>query len=174
MTKSPGRHHGALARDGGIGVLALDHEAQRRRDMAMRRRDLAGQDDLQAGKEAAGDAGFALHAGVFEHQHAALGFLGGDDLAGFHQIGADLAPFPDRRLARALGLVEHQPTQHAPQRRQILFTGAAVEFLPAFLGLAVYGVGKAVIGHRNLLANIAMPKRQKARISARNGSFARY
>ena len=46
-----GLHQGALAVDRGIGAVPLDDEAQRRLRMAMRRRDLAGHDQLQAGEQ---------------------------------------------------------------------------------------------------------------------------
>ena len=118
----------------------------------MRGRDLARQDDLHAGEHAAGDAGFARHAGILQHQHAALGFLGGDDLAGFHQIGAHVAPFPDRRHARAFRLIEHEVAEDAPERRQMLLAGPAIELHAALFGLAVDGMRKAVFCHRNLLA----------------------
>ncbi len=161
-----GRHHGPLARDRGIGVLALDDKAQRRGDVAVGGRDLARQDDLHAGEQAAGDAGFARHAGIFEHQHAALGFLGGDDLAGFHQIGSDIAPFPDRRHARTFRLLQHQIAQHPPQRREMLLIGAAIEFHAALFRLAVDGMRKAVIGHRSLLEKLPRRRPGCARIPA--------
>ena len=46
-----GLHWKLLARDRGVGALALDDEAQRARRVPMRRRDLARQDDLQPGEQ---------------------------------------------------------------------------------------------------------------------------
>src|SRR5579883_1666945 len=55
-----GPHGRPLAIDRGIGAFALDDEAQRRLAVAVRRRDLAGHDDLEAGKEALRDLRLAL------------------------------------------------------------------------------------------------------------------
>ena len=62
MTKSPGCISGALAIDRGVGAVPLDDEAQRRLRVAMRRRDLARQDQLQPGEQRAGDRGLAARA----------------------------------------------------------------------------------------------------------------
>jgi hypothetical protein len=67
-------HLRPFATDSGIGALSLDHEAQGGLGVAVWRGDLAGQDHLQPGIEAAGDAGLAGQGGVFQYQHAALGF----------------------------------------------------------------------------------------------------
>ena len=50
-----GMHRGALAADRRVRTLAIDDEAQRRLHVAMRRRDLAGQDQLQTRVQRLGD-----------------------------------------------------------------------------------------------------------------------
>ncbi len=66
--------------------------------MAMRFSDFAGQDQLHAGEQRVGDARLAAHAGVFQHQHAALGFLGADHATGFQNEALDVGELPNRRL----------------------------------------------------------------------------
>ena len=124
-----GCHHRPLAADCGIGVLALDDEAQRRRGVTMGGRDLAGEDDLEPAEQAVRDPLLAAQTGIFEDENAALGLLGGDDLARLHEVGADLVVFPHRRLHRRHRLRRHHARQVNPERRQVLRAGAVVERL---------------------------------------------
>ena len=95
------RVHGRpLAVDRGVGALSFDDEPKRRGGMAMGARDFAGQNQLQAGVQALRDSRRAVQARVFEHDDAPLGFLGGDQPAGFHQKRPQLLVPPERRHAR--------------------------------------------------------------------------
>ena len=80
-----GRHHRALAIDRGEGAVALHDEAERALRVAVGGRDLAGEDELEAGVEARRDGGGARHARILQDQHAALGLLGADQVAGAEQ-----------------------------------------------------------------------------------------
>ncbi|KAG1361630.1 hypothetical protein G6F61_014249 [Rhizopus arrhizus] len=71
-------HGGALAVDGRIGAASFHDEAQRGLRVAVAGRDLAGQDQLQAGIQALRDAGLSRQAGVLQDQDAAHGFFGSD------------------------------------------------------------------------------------------------
>ena len=92
-----GVHERALAVDGGVRALALQHEAQRRLRVAVRGRHLVRHDQLHAGIERGGDLRLSAQAGVLQDQHAPLGFLGGDQLAGFQHGRADFVEPPQRR-----------------------------------------------------------------------------
>ena len=98
------RHDGLLAVDLGVGALAVEDEADRRRGVAVRRRDLARQDELQAGIERLRDARLAAQHRILQHQHAARRLLGGDDGAGFGDERLDVLEAPDRRRADRLRL----------------------------------------------------------------------
>jgi hypothetical protein len=87
-------HHRALAVDRRIGSRPLDDEAQRRLRVAVARRDLAGQDQLQPGVQALRDARFAAHAGVLEDQDAPHRLSRGDQRARLHEIGPRFAVAP--------------------------------------------------------------------------------
>ncbi len=92
----------------------------------MRIGDLARQDQLDAGKERIGDARLARLAGIFQHEHAALGLLGGDDVAGLEHQLFDFGEFPQRRLHLGLRLGRHQVLEHLPQRRQVVLRNLVV------------------------------------------------
>ena len=123
-------HRGALAVDRGVGARALDDEAQRRLRMAVARRDLGWQDELQPGVQALRDARLAAHPRVLEDQHAPHRLLGADQLASLHQVGPCVAVLPERRLARRHRLVRDEVVQHFPERRQVVPVHAAVKRLP--------------------------------------------
>ena len=98
-----GLHRRALAVDRGIGAVPLDDEAQRRLRVAVRRRDLARQDQLQPGEQRAGDRGLALETRVFSistRRVASCAVISPPDL---HQVRPHLAVMPDRRHARGRG-----------------------------------------------------------------------
>jgi hypothetical protein len=120
-------HRGALAVDGGVGALAFEHEAQRRLAVAMRRRNIARDDHLNAGKQRGRDPGLAAQAGILQHQHAPLGFLGRDQLAGFRHVVADGIEFPQMRPAGAARLRRDEVAEHGPQRREIVAVDLPVE-----------------------------------------------
>ena len=86
----------------------------------MRVGDLARHDELDAGEQRIGDARLARLAGIFQHEHAALGLLGGDDIAGFEHQLLDLGEFPQRRQHLGLRLGRHQALEHLPQRREVV------------------------------------------------------
>ena len=109
-----GAHGGALAIDRRVGAASLDDEAQRGLGVAVAGRDLAGQDQLQAGVQALRDAGLAGQAGVLQDQHAAHGFLGADQRAGGHDVGAHVLVLPDGGHAARRGLARHQVVQRLP------------------------------------------------------------
>src|ERR1019366_5123377 len=69
-------HDRALALNRGVSAMAFDDEAQRRRGVTVCRRDLSGQDHLQAGEQRVRDAGLPCEARVLPNQDAPLGFLG--------------------------------------------------------------------------------------------------
>ena len=123
------RHRRALAVDAGVRAFAFQHEAQRRLRMAVRARHLVRHDELHAGIERGGDLGLPAQAGIFQDQHAALGFLGRDQAAGFQHGRADVVEPPERRQAAAFRLGRDEPAQHRPQRRHVLLVDAGVERL---------------------------------------------
>ena len=129
------RHDGLLAVDLGVGALAVEDEADRRRRVAMRRRDLARQDELQAGVERLRDARLAAQQRILQHQHAARRLLGGDDGAGLGNVGPHVLVVPDRRRADRLRLFRNDVLQHHPERRHVELGDAVVIGLAG--GLAV-------------------------------------
>ena len=110
-----GLHRQLLAGDRRVGALALDDEAQRARRVAVRRRDLARHDDLQSGEQRIADEGGAAQGRIFQAQHAALGLLLGDEVAGAHELRPHLGVAPVRRHAGRAGLQSAGPL---PQREQ--------------------------------------------------------
>ncbi len=128
ITKSPGRIVTALAVDRGVGALAFDDEAQRVRRVPVRRRDLAGQDRLQAGEQRRGDEGRPRQRRVLEHEHAPLGLARGDQLGAAHQQRPHVGPAPDRRHSGRPGLEANHPL---PERRQVDRGDLARELRPS-------------------------------------------
>ena len=122
-------HRRALAVDRRVGAFAVEHEAQRRLRVAMRRRDLAGQDQLQAGVERLREARLAAQRRVLENEDAPLGFLGGDQPAGFHDVLADRVVAEVDRRDRARRLLRHERAEHLPERRHAERADACVEGL---------------------------------------------
>ncbi len=95
--------------------MPLDDEAQRRLGVAVRRRDFAGHDELQAGKQRLGDRRAIAEAGVLKDQDTPLGFLGGDEAGGFHQMRADDAVVvPMRRNRLGDGRAGDEAVQALP------------------------------------------------------------
>ena len=115
-------------------ALAFEHEAQRRLAVAVGRGDVARDHHLHAGKQRGRDLRLAAQAGIFQHQHPPLGFLGGDQLAGFGHVVADGIELPQMRPAGAARLRRDQIAHHVPQRGEIFAVDLLVERL-AFRGL---------------------------------------
>jgi hypothetical protein len=125
------RHHGcAFTVDCRISATAMDDEAQRRLHVAVGRRDLARQNQLQSGIERLRHAGVAGQRGVLEHEHAAHGFLGRDQGAGLFDVGQHLAPFPQRGHTGPVGLVRHQCAKRFPQGNHVEFADLLIESFP--------------------------------------------
>ena len=120
-------HRRALAVDGRMRAAAFEHEAQRTLRVSMCRRDFSRQHELHAGIQIGGDLRLPAESGIFENQHATLGFLGGDQLAGFHHRGANLRERPCGGLACAHGFRRDEVRQRHPERRQVLAADAFVE-----------------------------------------------
>ncbi len=146
-------HGGALAAHGGVGPLAVDDEAQRRLHVAVRGRHLARHDQLQPGIDRLRDRGVAGQRRVLEHQHAAHGLLGGDQVGRLHQQRADLVVAPQRGHAGRLRLARHQRMQRFPQRREVQRADAVVVVAALIRiggrgagGGGVHGVSLAVHG----------------------------
>ncbi len=139
-------HDGLLALDRGVSAIAVEHETDRRSGVPVRGRDLARKDQLQTGIERLRDARAAGQGGVFEHEHAALSLLGGDQRTGFDHHLLHFGEAPQRRHARRLGLRRYQAFQHFPERRQILLADAVV--IGSALGRDRAGDGLARLGHQ--------------------------
>jgi hypothetical protein len=120
-------HRRSFAVDRGVRAVAFEHEAQGALRMAMGRRDLARQHELDPGVEIGGDLRLAAQAGILEDEHAALGLLGGDQSARLDHRRANLRERPGRRLAAAGRLGRDQPGERRPQRRHVLLADALVE-----------------------------------------------
>jgi hypothetical protein len=131
------RHERLLALDRRVGALAIEHEADRGGDMAMRRRDLARHDHLDAGKQRIGDPRLPAQRRVFQDQHAALGLFGGDQAARFHDQGFDVVEMPDRRRAARYRLVAKQRAHDCPQRGHGMPGNACVEVPPHRLDIVL-------------------------------------
>ncbi len=126
-----GVHRRALAIDGGIGAAALDHKTQRRLRVAVRRRDLARQDQLQPGEQRAGDLRLPRVTRIFQDQHAAGRLHRADQPARLHQQRPHLAVIsPEMRHAGVVRLGGDEMVQLLPQRRQMTRRDAVVKFLP--------------------------------------------
>ncbi len=108
-------------------AFALEHEAQRALAVAVLRRDFARQHELDPGIERVGDRGLVGQAGVLQHQHAALGFFGGDEVAGLEQQRTHIGEAPMRRLHRRHRLGRDEVPHHLPQRRHVPLRKPAVE-----------------------------------------------
>ncbi|MCY1309916.1 hypothetical protein D9M70_600580 [compost metagenome] len=108
--------------------------------MAMAGRDLAGQDQLQAGVQALRDAGLAGQAGVLQDEHAPHGFLGADERAGGHDVVAYVVVFPESGHAARRGFARHQVVQRLPEGSHVFLGDARV------VGGAI-GVGEGTVGH---------------------------
>ena len=67
--------------------------------------------------------------GIFQHQHPPLGFLGGDQLAGFGHVVADRVELPQMRPAGAARLRRDQIAHHVPERGEIFAVDLLVERL---------------------------------------------
>ena len=123
-------HMGALAIHRRVAALALDNEPDRCRGVPVHRGHFPGHHQLQPGVKAVRDPGTPAEAGVFQHQHPALGFLRGDQFAGFEQQRTQLLVMPHRRQAGGFGLGCDQVAQHFPQRSRALDAEALIEFAP--------------------------------------------
>ena len=139
------RHVGFLALDRGIGALAVEHEADRRGHMSMRRGNLARQDHLHAGEERVGGARFASHARILQDQHPPLGLFGRDQPARFHHQALDVVVVPDDRRAARHRLLGHDAAHHLPERRHAVLGDALIVFLPHRLDV-VLGARGLVFG----------------------------
>ena len=160
-------HRRALAVDGRVGALAVEHQAQRRLAVAVRRRHLARQDQLQPGVERLGDARAAAQRRVLEHQDASLGLLGGDQPAGLQHVLAHLVVAPERRRDRARRLRRHQRAEHLPERRHVERADALVE------GAARVGAARGdglVAVHRPIVRRTA-PSRASPLAGARHARY---
>jgi hypothetical protein len=109
-------------------------------------RDIAGHHHLHAGIERRGDFRLPAQAGIFQHQHAPLGFFRRDQLAGFGHVVADNVEFPQMRPAGALRLRRDQIAHDGPERGEILAVDLLVERL-AFrrLGHGFHGAAPVVV-----------------------------
>lgn len=102
MTKSPGCIAVRAAIDGGGGAAALEHEVQRRLAVPVGGGDVAGHHHLHAGRTRGRDLRSAAQAGIFQHQHPPLGFLGRNcQLARFGHVVADRIELPQMGPAGA-------------------------------------------------------------------------
>jgi hypothetical protein len=128
-------HRHALAIHRGVRARAFDDEAQRGLRMPVARRDLAGQDQLQPGVQRVRDGRGTAQRRVLEDEDAPLRFRRRDQLARFHDVGADVAVFPQRGNAGRGGSRRDQRAEHFPQRREIVARDAIVEL--SALGIAL-------------------------------------
>jgi putative membrane protein len=129
-------HRRALAVDGRVGAFAVEHQAQRRLRVPVRRRHLAGQDQLQPGVQRLRDRRLAAQGRVLEDQDAPLGLFGADEAAGVHDVAADLVVAPEGGGDRALRCRRHQRPEHFPERRHVQAVDARVEGTPLVGGRA--------------------------------------
>ena len=158
-------HRRALAVDRGVGAFAVEHQAQRRLGVAVRRRHLARQDQLQAGVERLGDARLAAQGRVLEDQDAALGLLGGDQAAGLHHVLADLVVAPQGGRDRAGRLRRHERAQHLPERRHAERADPLVEGTPRFgaaRGDGIVAVHRPIVRRTALLGRASPAGRRTA------------
>jgi hypothetical protein len=108
-------------------------------------------DELDAGKQRIGDARFAPQRGVFKHEDAPFGLLGGDDVARLEHELPGILEFPQRRSALALRLAGHEVLQHFPQGRHVVFGNLVIVSLPRpsniVLGVRVVAICFLFRGH---------------------------
>ena len=147
-------HRRPLAVDRGVRAFAVENETQRRLGVAMRRRDLARQDQLQPGVERLGDARPAAQRRVLEDEDTALGFLGADQPARFQHVRPDLVVAEVDRCDRASRLGRNEGAQHLPERRHAQLVDALVEGAP--LG-ALRRIAARVAIHRGIFAPPCKP-----------------
>src|SRR3989441_8680832 len=109
------RFHGALlAVDRREGAFAVEHEPDRGRRVAVRGRDLAGQQVLNREDETVGD-GPLRDTGIMEPQDPALGAaVRAEKLAALPQQWLDVAPAPVARLGRG-GLRRDERSRPGPR-----------------------------------------------------------
>ena len=126
-----GVHRRPLAVDGGVGAGALDDEAQRRGGVPMARRDLAGQDQLQAGVQALRDARLAAQRRD-SRARARAARLPSASAAGRLPSAAAAARRSARARARVSGVGSGGMilAEHLPERRGVLLIEPLVELLP--------------------------------------------
>ena len=122
-------HAGLLAVHRRIGTLAVENITQGRLAVAVRRRDLAGQDQLPAAVEHVGDEGLAAQCGIFQNQHATLCFLGGQQSARFDDEFLEDVEIPEMRAHRSLGRAGDETLEYFPQRSKIFFVNAPIKIL---------------------------------------------
>jgi hypothetical protein len=106
--------------------------------------DLAREDHLDTGEQRVGGLGFAAHAGIFQDQHATLGFLGRDQRARFHHQALDVIVVPDHRRAARQWLLGDDVLHHLPQRRHVVLGDALVIRLPHGLDIVLGARGLAL------------------------------
>ena len=171
--KVAGPHDGLLALDLGIGALAVEDEADRRRGVAVRRRDLARHDELEPGIERLRDARLAAQRRVLQHQHPARRLLRADQRAGLVDERLHVLEMPDRRRADGLRLVRDDVLEHLPERGHVELGQPVVIGLPvglSALGGRVRRCGRDLHGAlhpcpcglcRNLMAGAGATKRDR-------------
>ena len=120
--------------------------------MPVRGGDFAREDHLHACKQRVRGAGFARHPGIFQNEHPPLGFLGGDQSAGFHHQTLDVVEMPDYRGAAGYGLLGDHVLHHLPERGHVVLGNALVIFLPDGFDIVL---GDEVAGHVDLMFNEA-------------------
>src|SRR5262249_55087182 len=144
-----GMHGGALAVDGSVGSFAFDDEAKRGSYVTMSVGGFAGHYQLQTGIETPRDAGHPAQTGIFEHQHAALGFFGCNAAAGFHEQWAHFLVAPDCWSATRVRLHSDQFGERLPQRRGVFLFETSVELLTFFRGLGFNVKGRHSVAPQN-------------------------
>ena len=123
-------HRRALAVHGGVGAGRFQHEPDRRLRVPMAMRDLARQDQLQAGIEASGRPRLPPGTGVFQDQDPALGLLRRQQPARLQQQRPHVVVAPHHRQGFRRRLGRDDRGQHLPQRRGTHGADAVVELAP--------------------------------------------
>ena len=113
-------HYRFFTVESGVSTTSFHDETQRTLGMAVARGDLAGQNQLEPGIEAAGDRRLPANAWVFEDQDTPLGLFGADQVARPHQVIASLVVGPAMGDCLGLWLGLHQRMEHFPQGGQRL------------------------------------------------------
>src|SRR5262252_6187046 len=108
-------HRSAFTIDRRVSAVALEHESQSRRRMAVRWRGFARHDELNACIETRCDFRFSACAWVFEDEDAALGFLRANKFARFHEQRPDFVIAPEGWNTRGLRLGSHEASEMLPQ-----------------------------------------------------------